>query len=64
MQAWIVGLTAELAPASVVVAHSIVSGIFRDTVRDLVIAANPCDRTRDAVADNLADCLRTAEMIP
>jgi integrase len=46
IQAWAKGLTEELAPSTVGVAHGIVSGIFRAAMRDRVIAHNPCDGTK------------------
>ncbi|MEQ6901775.1 tyrosine-type recombinase/integrase [Nocardioides sp. YIM 152588] len=54
IQAWVKRLAAEpvtakgkpLSPASVGVAHGIVSTIFRSAVRDRRIVANPCEGTR------------------
>jgi len=46
VQAWVKGMTDRLAPSTVGVVHGVVSGIFRVAVRDRLIVANPCDRTR------------------
>lgn len=43
IQAWVTGL--ELAPATVGVAHGIVSTVMKAAIRDRKIVANPCDGT-------------------
>lgn len=44
VQAWTKGL--DLAPATVAVAHSIVSSVMKAAVRDRKILANPCEGTK------------------
>ena len=44
IQAWVKGLA--LAPATVGVAHGIVSTVMKTAIRDRRIAANPCDGTK------------------
>jgi hypothetical protein len=46
IQAWVKGLTGELAPSTVGVVHGIVSGIFRAAARDRLIVSNPCEGTK------------------
>ena len=52
IQAWVFRLSTgeqdlrPLAPATVGVVHSIVSGVMKSAVRDRRIAANPCEGTR------------------
>jgi integrase len=46
IQAWVKGLTGQLAPSTVGVVHGITSGIFRAAMRDRVIVRNPCDGTK------------------
>lgn len=44
VQAWVKGL--ELAPATVGVAHGIVSTVFKSAIRDRRIVSNPCEGTK------------------
>lgn len=44
VQGWVKGL--ELAPATVGVAHGIVSTVLKSAIRDRLIVANPCDGTK------------------
>lgn len=46
VQAWITGLSASLAPASVVKCHQLTSAVFASAVRDRLISANPCEGVR------------------
>jgi integrase len=46
VQAWVKGLSVELAPATVKVVHGIVAGVFNAAVQDKVVTASPCSRTK------------------
>jgi integrase len=46
VQAWIKGLTAELSPSTVHVAHGVVASVFKAAVRDRLVPANPCEGSR------------------
>jgi integrase len=43
VQAWVKGMSARLAPATVKVYYNIVSSAFRGAVTDKIIAENPCE---------------------
>ena len=44
VQAWVTGLSATLAPATVRTVHSYVAAVFKAAVADRLIAASPCQR--------------------
>jgi integrase len=44
VQAWVKGRSEVLAPATVRLVYSFVSGVFRSAVEDRVLAASPCSR--------------------
>ena len=46
VQAWVTGLAGHLSPATVAVAHGLLSSVFRAAVRDRRVAANPCEGTK------------------
>lgn len=72
VQAWVKGMSARLAPATVKVYYNIVSSAFRAAVTDKIIAENPCagaklprERRREAAmtiptAEQLGDALEAA----
>lgn len=46
MQAWMKGLTVDLAPSTVAVSHGIVASVFKAAVRDKRLHASPCEGTK------------------
>jgi integrase len=46
VQAWVKGLSVDLAPATVAVTHGIVASVFRSAIRDRRITASPCEGTK------------------
>lgn len=46
IQAWVKGLTLDLAPSTVAVTHGIVASVFKAAVRDKRIFTNPCEGTK------------------
>lgn len=46
VQAWVKGLTGDLAPSTVAVTHGVVASVFKAAVRDRRIGTSPCEGTK------------------